>query len=67
MMVWFRIENKEGKKTLIHNPEGLDATITKGICWCKIFIINLFGLLVPKKMNLYSWKCEINVIALFWC
>ena len=49
MMVWFRIENKEGKKTVIRNPEGLDATIAKGICWCKIFIINLFGLLVPKK------------------
>ena len=30
MMVWFTIENKEGKKTVIHNPEGLDATIAKG-------------------------------------
>ena len=31
MMVWFRIENKEGKKTVIRNPEGLDATIAKGM------------------------------------
>ena len=34
MMVWFRIENKEGKKTVIHNSEGLDATIAKGIWTC---------------------------------
>ena len=29
-MVWFRIENREGKKTVIHNPQGLDETIAKG-------------------------------------
>ena len=29
-MVWFRIQSKDGKKMIIHNPEGLDAAIMKG-------------------------------------
>ena len=28
-MVWFRIESKDRKKTVIHNPTGLESTITK--------------------------------------
>ena len=34
-MVWFRIENKDGKKTVIRNPAGLDSTITKGKNICE--------------------------------
>ena len=30
MMVWFRIENKEGKETVIRNPQGMDEIIAKG-------------------------------------
>ena len=29
-MVWFRIQLKDGKKTIIRNPAGLDAAIMKG-------------------------------------
>ena len=34
-MVWFRIQSKDGKKMIIHNPVGLDAAIMKGILVCK--------------------------------
>ena len=31
IMVWFRIQSKDGKKSVIHNVVGLGAAITKGI------------------------------------
>ena len=55
-MVWFRIENKEGKKLSYIILKDWMPKLLKvyGHVDVKIFRINLFGLFVPKNMNLYN-------------